>query len=69
MQQGWRDGDKNALNAVEDLSELIDDMEEFQWRFNNTSEADALFYYELGFMSHWGYHLRSLQKSLHEWYW
>jgi hypothetical protein len=52
-----------------DLAELADDMEAIHWRFQHTSEADALFHYQLGFYSHWGHHLRSLQMALHEWYW
>lgn len=70
MQEGCSgDGEMLYAVAVDDLSELIADMEEVQWRFNNTSEADALFHYQLGFQTHWGQHLRSLQKSLHDWYW
>ncbi|WP_295452061.1 hypothetical protein [uncultured Thiodictyon sp.] len=58
-----------ATDAIMDLSEIVDDMTEISWRFQNTSSADALFHYQLGFYSHWGHHLRSLQKSIHNWYW
>ena len=52
-----------------DLSEIIDDLALIQWRFRSTSEADALFHYKLGFMTHWGHHLRRVQRALHAWYW
>jgi len=54
--------------AVDDLSGILDDLIEIRWRFDHTSEADALFYFQIGFWSHWGHHLRSLQKILHDWY-
>lgn len=58
-----------AFFAVIDFSEMIDDFIKVQWRFDNTSESDALFYYQLGYQSHWGHHMRSLQKFIHNWYW
>lgn len=57
------------LDATVDLAELLMDMADLKWRFDHTSEDDALFYFELGYRSHWGHHLRGLQKSLHEWLW
>lgn len=61
-------GIEENVIAVDDLSGILDDLSEIRWRFDHTSEADALFYFQLGFQSHWGHHLRSLQKILHEWY-
>lgn len=55
--------------AVMDLSEVADDLMDTAWRFENTSESDALWHYQFEFRSHWGHHLRSLQKAIHEWYW
>ncbi|NEX23733.1 hypothetical protein G3480_26280 [Thiorhodococcus mannitoliphagus] len=54
--------------AVE-LSEIVDDLARIQWRFRSTSDGDALFHYQLGFISHWGHHLRRVQQALHAWYW
>ena len=66
----WLPSDiEGDIEAVEDLSGILDDLEEIRWRFDRTSEADALFHFKLGFQSHWGHHLRSLQKIIHEWYW
>ncbi|MBE2190075.1 MAG: hypothetical protein IAE98_11455 [Candidatus Kapabacteria bacterium] len=58
-----------AFIAAMDFSEIIDDFRVIEWRFNNTSESDALFHYQLGYQSHWGHHMRSLQKFIHNWYW
>ena len=71
----WLDGmrkggdNHNYFDAVMDFSELIEDMEKIHWCFINTSKSDALFHYQFGFWSHWGSHLRSLQKLIHDWYW
>ena len=55
--------------VVDDLAGIIDDLEIIRWRFRHTSEADALREFELGFKTHWGHHLRTLQSALHDWYW
>ncbi|WP_295402254.1 hypothetical protein [uncultured Thiocystis sp.] len=64
-----RAGREEIVCPEVDLSEIIDDLELIQWRFRSTSEADALFHYELGFMTHWGHHLRTVQWALHAWCW
>jgi hypothetical protein len=69
MRQPETESNFMATDAIMDLSEIVDDMTEIAWRFHSTSSADALFYFQLGFYSHWGHHLRSLQKALHDWYW
>ncbi len=61
--------DFSFFDAALDLSEIMDDLAEIQWRFKNTSVDDALFHYQLGYQSHWGHHMRSLQKFIHGWYW
>jgi hypothetical protein len=64
-----RAGREEIVCPEVDLSEIIDDLEMVQWRFRSTSEADALFHDELGFMTHWGHHLRTVQWALHAWCW
>ena len=66
--QRFRSGvaDDHYAIAVDNLAGIINDLEAVAWRFENTSAADALFDFELGFQSHWGRHLRSLQLFLHE---
>ena len=55
-----------AGDAIDDISDIAGDLREIIWRYENTSEDDALFHFELTFSSHWGRHLRSLQLYLHE---
>jgi hypothetical protein len=56
-------------DAVSDVAEICDDLQEILWRFENTSEADALFHFQLGYRSHWGRHLRELQLYVHDLHW
>jgi hypothetical protein len=56
-------------DAVSDLAEICEDLEEVLWRFGHTSEADALFHFQLGYRSHWGRHLRELQLYVHDLHW
>ena len=69
LMRGYPDDDTTPIDAIMDLSEIIDDFLGIQWRFRHTSKADALFEFQLGFQSHWGHHARSLLKTLHAWYW
>ena len=56
-------------DAVGDVAEIYDDLQEVLWRFENTSQADALFHFQLGFRTHWGRHLRELQLYAHDLHW
>lgn len=56
-------------DAIDDIVDIAGDLNEVRWRFENTSEDDALFHFQLLFRSHWGMHLRSLQLYLHDFYW
>ncbi len=56
-------------DAVSDVAEIYDDMHEVLWRFQNTSEADALFYFQLGYRTHWGRHMRDFQQYVHDLVW
>ena len=56
-------------DAIDDIVDIAGDLKEVLWRFNNTSQDDALFHFQLLFRSHWGMHLRSLQLYLHDFYW
>lgn len=56
-------------DAIDDIVDIAGDLQEVLWRYNNTSENDALFHFQLLFRSHWGMHLRSLQLYLHDFYW
>lgn len=56
-------------NAVEDLVDIVSDLQEIAWRFENTSKDDALWHFRLSYMCHWGRHLRFLQLYLHDYWW
>ena len=52
-------------DAVDDIIDISNEFREVQWRFENTSSADALWHLHLLYISHWGNHLRNLQWYLH----
>jgi hypothetical protein len=56
----------NALvgDAFDDLTDLVLDFSEILWRFEQTSPANALWHFQNGYWSHWGFHLRNLQLYL-----
>jgi hypothetical protein len=56
-------------DAIDDIADITDDLKEVLWRYENTSEADALFHFQRLFRSHWGMHLRCLQLYLHNMVW
>lgn len=56
-------------DAIDDLTDITLDLLNVRWRFENTSNNDALWHFELSFRSHWGRHLRDLQLYLHDLYW
>lgn len=56
-------------DAISDIAEIADDLANIIWYFENTSLDNAKFYYQLGFRSHWGWHLRSVQLYLHDHWW
>ena len=55
-------------DAIDDIVDIAGDLSEIIWRYENTSENDALFHFRLTFSSHWGLHLRNLQLYLYELY-
>ena len=56
-------------DAISDIAEIADDLNEVLWYFNNTSNDNALFYFKLDFAAHWGRILRELQLYLHDRWW
>lgn len=56
-------------DAVDDLVDIVSDLQKVAWRFENTSKDDALWYFRLGYMCHWGRHSRFLQLYLHDRWW
>lgn len=56
-------------DAIDDISDIVCDLSEILWCFENTSKNDALWHYQNSFRSHWGRHLRELQLYLHDKWW
>ena len=52
-------------DALDDVADIAHDLKEVLGRWESTSEADAIWYLRMGFETHWGKHLRSLQLYLH----
>lgn len=56
-------------DAFDDLSDIIGDLYEVIWCFENTSRDDALWHFQNSYTTHWGRHLRELQLYLHDRWW
>ena len=52
-------------DAIDDITHIAQDIQEIRWRWDNTSNLDALWHFRLGYYSHWGNHLRELQFYLY----
>jgi len=65
---GGTDLDEESLvgDAIDDLSDILIDLSEVAWLWNNVGELEARWQFHFGFVRHWGSHLRSLQWYLHE---
>ena len=55
----------STCDAADDLADIVGDLAEVAWRWSNTSEDDARWYFRWSYDAHWGAHLRSLQLYLH----
>jgi len=53
-------------DAIDDIVDILLDLKRVEWRFRNTSLADALFDFQLSFRGHWGRHARDLQLYIHD---
>jgi len=56
--------DNGLGDANDDLSDIIKDLMEVQWRFQNTSEMDAIWYFEFIMRNHSERHIVNLLKTL-----
>lgn len=52
-------------DAIDGLTDVVGDLLEIEWYFENTSEADALWHLETSYRDHCGNHLRELQLYLY----
>ena len=51
-------------DAIDDILDIANDLDEFEWCCANTSEDDALWHLQQSFETHWRAHLRGLQLYL-----
>jgi hypothetical protein len=50
-----------VADAIDDVLDIGNDLLDVEWRWTNTSEADALWHFQNSYSSHWQAHLRGLQ--------
>ena len=53
-------------DAIDDLTDIVIELYNVIWCWENTSEADALWRFETMYKIHWGEHLRKLQLYIHD---
>ena len=53
-------------DAIDDLADIVNDLQQVLWRAENVSASDARWYYRMLFEIHWGRHLRELSLYLHD---
>jgi Domain of unknown function (DUF5063) len=56
-------------DAIDDLADIVADLEEVVWRFENLGANDAHWYFKMLYQIHWGRHLRELSLYLHAQIW
>lgn len=52
-------------HAIDDLGDIAGDLSEVLWRFEHTSDDDALWHFRWGYENHWGKHASDLRWYLH----
>lgn len=58
------DGEIFVGDALDDIADISAELQDVRWYFENTSDANALWYLENGYRTHWARHLRDLQSHL-----
>lgn len=53
-------------DAIDDLVDIVQDLMEVVWLFENSHINDAHWTFRFGYEHHWGQHLRGLSLYLHE---
>lgn len=61
-----RESELGTKNAVDDLTDIIKDLLVVKWRFENTSEIDAIWNFEFSMRTHSEQHLVDLLKYIKE---
>ena len=52
-------------DAIDGVTNIVIDLLEIEWFFQNTSESDALWHLDTSYRANWGKHLRELQLYLY----
>lgn len=52
-------------DAMDDISDIIRDLKEVFWRWQNLGADDAHWHFRFGYQTHWGRHLHELRLYLH----
>jgi hypothetical protein len=53
-------------DAIDDIVDIYGDLREVQWRWENNSPDDGLWSFKHDYGFHWGWHLRDLQRYVHD---
>ncbi|WP_375559599.1 hypothetical protein ACE193_17945 [Bernardetia sp. OM2101] len=64
INETWKESNLAIGDAIDDLTDIINDLLEIKWRFENTTEKKALWYFELLMRIHSEQHLVDLLKYL-----
>jgi hypothetical protein len=59
------DQEVTTTTADDALADIVGDLDEVVWRYENVSSDDAFWHLHLLFLHHWGVHLRELSFYLH----
>lgn len=62
--QNVAEAELHVGDAIDDVADIARDLYEVQWRWENTSADDALWYFTNSYFTHWEEHLRDLQLYL-----
>ena len=54
-----------TVTAEDALADIVGDLSDVLWRYENVSAGDAYWHLHLLFLEHWGVHLRELTFYLH----
>lgn len=59
-------GEEQMLgDAIDDLADIVGDLREVIWRYENLGQADAFWHLHDLYRIHWGRHLRDLSGYVH----
>jgi len=60
-----KNGEVSLGDAIDDIVDIVADLKDVKWYFENTSKNNAIWHFVTGFRSHWGGHVRELQTYLY----